>query len=304
MRPSCLPTGSSTGTSASRPEGGGRLPPEVRRRRKRSLVGEFDVEVSTRGRVGTADKRYAEEKIARVGKLAPRPVLFARVILREEANPSLQRRAVAEGNLDVSGRIVRAQVAAPRVREAVDLLEERLRRRLEELSEHLEARRQESGVAELGEWRHGDLPTGRPDYFPRPVDERELVVHKTLADGVQTPDEAALDMRLLDYDFYLFTNAVTGEDNLLYRLPGEGFGWAQTTPTADSADRYALALSAELTPPTTMPVEQAMERLDVSGEPFVFYLDAESGRGNVLYRRYDGNYGLITPADTARAPAE
>lgn len=253
--------------------------------------------MSTRGRVGTADKRYAEEKIARVGKLAPRPVLFARVILREETNPSVERRAVAEGNLDVSGRIVRAQVAAPGVREAVDLLEERLRRRLEELSEHLEARRQESGVAELGEWRHGDLPTWRPDYFPRPVDERELVVHKTLADGVQTPDEAALDMRLLDYDFYLFTNAVTGEDNLLYRLPGEGLGWAQTTPTADSADRYAVTLSPEATPPTTMPVEQAIERLDVSGEPFVFFLDAPSGRGNVLYRRYDGHYGLITPAD-------
>jgi len=293
--------GSSIETSASRRAGGGRSPPDVRRRRRKGLTGEFDVEVSTRGPVGTAEKRYAEEKVARVGKLAPRPVLFARVILREEANPSLVRRSVAEANLDVSGRVVRAQVAAAHMREAVDLLEERLRRRLEELSEHVEARRQETGIAEPGEWRRGDLPTARPEYYPRPVEERELVVLKTLADGAQTPDEAAFDMRLLDYDFYLFTNALTGEDNLLYRLPGEALGWAQATPSADGADRYAVALSAEATPPSTMPVAQAVERLDVSGEPFVFFLDAESGRGNVLYRRYDGHYGLITPADAEKS---
>ncbi|MBO1414556.1 sigma 54 modulation/S30EA ribosomal C-terminal domain-containing protein, partial [Streptomyces sp. FH025] len=31
-------------------------------------------------------------------------------------------------------------------------------------------------------------------------------------------------------------------------------------------------------------------------QPFVFYTDTSTGRGNVLYRRYDGHYGLITPA--------
>ena len=273
----------------------------MRRRRRKGLAADLAVEVSTRGRVGAAEKRYAEEKIARIGKLAPRPVLFARVILREEANPSVARRSVAEANLDVSGRIVRAQVAAAHMREAVDLLEERLRRRLEELSEHVEARRQEMGIAEPGEWRSGDLPTVRPDYFPRPVEERELVVLKTLADGAQTPEEAALDMRLLDYDFYLFTNAATAEDNLLYRLPGEALGWAQATPAADSGDRYAVPLSADPAPPPTIPVSQAVERLDAGGEPFVFFLDSESGRGNVLYRCYDGHYGLITPADAEKS---
>ncbi|MEV7189390.1 sigma 54 modulation/S30EA ribosomal C-terminal domain-containing protein [Kitasatospora sp. NPDC093102] len=42
---------------------------------------------------------------------------------------------------------------------------------------------------------------------------------------------------------------------------------------------------------------QARVRLDLSGLPFVFYTDAATGRGNVLYHRYDGHYGLITPAE-------
>ena len=41
---------------------------------------------------------------------------------------------------------------------------------------------------------------------------------------------------------------------------------------------------------------QSLERTK-GGEPFVFYLDPETGRGRVLYIRYDGHYGLITAAD-------
>jgi hypothetical protein len=41
---------------------------------------------------------------------------------------------------------------------------------------------------------------------------------------------------------------------------------------------------------------QARVRLEADGEPFVFYLDGESGEGRVLYLRYDGHYGLITLA--------
>jgi hypothetical protein len=30
--------------------------------------------------------------------------------------------------------------------------------------------------------------------------------------------------------------------------------------------------------------------------PFLFFIDAAPGRVSVLYHRYDGHYGLITPA--------
>ena len=43
-----------------------------------------------------------------------------------------------------------------------------------------------------------------------------------------------------------------------------------------------------------MTEEQAVEHLDLAGDAFVFHLDPGTGRGRVLYRRYDGHYGLIT----------
>jgi Sigma 54 modulation/S30EA ribosomal protein C terminus len=40
----------------------------------------------------------------------------------------------------------------------------------------------------------------------------------------------------------------------------------------------------------------ALGVLDHSDAPFVFFANTDTGRGNVLYRRHDGHYGLITPA--------
>jgi len=37
--------------------------------------------------------------------------------------------------------------------------------------------------------------------------------------------------------------------------------------------------------------------MDELGRPFVFFADTGTGRGNILYHRHGGHYGLITPAD-------
>ena len=37
--------------------------------------------------------------------------------------------------------------------------------------------------------------------------------------------------------------------------------------------------------------------MDALGRRFMFFIDAETGHGNVTYLRYDGNYGSIEPAD-------
>ncbi|MER5635531.1 sigma 54 modulation/S30EA ribosomal C-terminal domain-containing protein [Kitasatospora sp. NPDC002227] len=42
-------------------------------------------------------------------------------------------------------------------------------------------------------------------------------------------------------------------------------------------------------------VGEAVKGLELGGWPSVFITDAATGRGNVLYHRYDGHYGLITP---------
>lgn len=40
---------------------------------------------------------------------------------------------------------------------------------------------------------------------------------------------------------------------------------------------------------------EARKELDALDSPFMFFADEDTGRGNVLYRRYDGDYGLIVP---------
>ncbi|MFD0508205.1 sigma 54 modulation/S30EA ribosomal C-terminal domain-containing protein [Streptomyces chiangmaiensis] len=45
-----------------------------------------------------------------------------------------------------------------------------------------------------------------------------------------------------------------------------------------------------------MNLDEAKQRLDITGSPFVFYADDTTGRGNILYHRYDGHYGRISPA--------
>ena len=41
-------------------------------------------------------------------------------------------------------------------------------------------------------------------------------------------------------------------------------------------------------------VDGAREWLDAVGDELVFFVDEATGRGAVLYRRYDGHYGLVT----------
>jgi len=255
---------------------------------------EFPVSIVADEELGNELRAHALEALRRVARLAPRPVLYARISLHRHADPALERPAVAKAALDVSGQPIRAHVAAGQMAEAIHLLEERLRRNLEDLEELQRTRRRETGIREPGEWRHGSLPTARPEYFPRPVEERELIRSKTFALAALTPEEAALEMHVYDYDFHLFTNVDTGEENVVYRRPDGTVALAQVTPTAE---RGTLPFALDPAPAPVMVLEGAIARLNLTGERFVFFVDAQTRRGKVLYLRYDGHYGLIEPAE-------
>lgn len=241
---------------------------------------EFELEIASRGSVGDEMKSYADQKVRRAAGFSPRPVIRGRVALTVHENPSVERPAAAKANLELSGRRVRAHVAAPTLREAVDRLEARLQRQLEILAERREARRHEGGTATTGAWRHGAVAAHRPSWYPRPEQEREILRSKSFEVGEQTVKDAVLDMELLDHDFHLFANADTGRDAVVLRTDGGAVELLEAAPEET--------------------VTQAITRLEATGDRFVFFRDAETGRGNVLYHRYDGHYGLITPAGAAK----
>lgn len=238
----------------------------------------------------------AGSKVTALMHLTAQPVLLARVKLTQEPDPAREQPAIAQATLDVNGDLVRAQVAARTMRDAIDVLDARLRDKLDHRAEHRQAGRRHDAAPVPGEWRHADRPSPRADHYDRPADERELVRRKTFATEDLTPDEAAFDMGQLDFDFYLFRDLHSGADCLLEHRPGQPYGLLHTGPATPVPGRTAVPVEVAPAPAPVLTVDEAIQRLDVGQEPHTFFRDADTGRGSVVYRRYDGHYGLIAPS--------
>jgi hypothetical protein len=116
------------------------------------------------------------------------------------------------------------------------------------------------------------------------------------------PCLAAARMAAGDYDVYLYTDADTGEDAVVYRSGPAGLclsrQYTRRPPTAPGT----LALTVNPRPVPELSPEQAAARLAGGWLPFVFFTDPGTGRGNLVYRRYDGDLALIRPP--AAAPSQ
>jgi len=253
------------------------------------------IQVTTRGDVDAATIEDARRRIEAVIEHVQEPVLFARLKLSIAGHPERTRPALLQASIDLDGHQLRAHAAAHDLQEAAHLVQRRLFDKLEQRASRRQALRRRSGRPEAGEWRHGDLPTDRPDHYDRPVEERQLVRHKTFALEDLTVDEAAFDMDQLDYDWYLFRELASGQDAVLERSI-DGWELTRLHPVDTDPGPTAIPLTVTAQVPGDATVGEAIARLDTTGERFVFFGDATSGRGNVVYRRYDGHYGLVTPA--------
>ncbi|MEU8516887.1 HPF/RaiA family ribosome-associated protein [Kitasatospora sp. NPDC048722] len=255
------------------------------------------VELEAQGDLPSGSTDLARKKILTLLDNVAEPVLSVRIRLTHMHNPATERPFIAQANLDVNGRPARAHVAAESMAEAIDLLRDRLAEQLARLHQHWEARRGSAPKPGEHEWRHGAEPADRPDYFPRPPEEREIIRHKSFSLARESVDEAAFEMNTMDYGFHLFTEIDTGQDSVLYRTAPLGYRLAQLHPHPEQLGPVAVPLTVSPTPAPRMDPKAARRRIDAYDQPFVFYADESTGRGNVLYHRYDGHYGLITPAE-------
>lgn len=134
-------------------------------------------------------------------------------------------------------------------------------------------------------------PQRRPLGVPGPGRVTRL---KSVRLQVCSPYQAAVVMNAMDYDAYLFTDSGTGEDAVVYRAGHTG---------------TRLARQRSMHPPTTGPAgltvnshridtltfDQASTRLIDGWLPYLFHTDHDTGRGALLYRRYDGHLSLVRP---------
>ena len=266
--------------------------------RQETPAATVDVQVATAGKIPARAADYAREKIGALLHLAPGPVLSARVRLTQHGDPAARHPVVAQANLDVNGRPVRAQAQADSSHEAIDRLEARLRTRLGRMGQTWEDRRGGMPSTEPHEWRHESEERPWRRWYPRPAEDREIVRHKSFTLHRCSVDDAALDMGLLDYDFHLFTESGTGQDSVLYRAGDTGYRLSQLTPPGDhELAPYRLPVTVSTQPAATLSIGEAIERLELLELPFLFFRHRGIDRGAVLYHRYDGHYGLVTPSE-------
>jgi ribosome-associated translation inhibitor RaiA len=263
-----------------------------------ALSDDLSIDLSTKGEVDEMARAAAREKFAKLAGLVREPVRAIDIRLIHERDPANERPCSVEVVFDVDGRPIRAHVAARRMQEAVDLAVDNLQRRIDRAEARLHRinQRRETGQPALDEWRHGDLPTTRPHYFPRPVEEREVVRRKTFALEPTTVDEAAFDLDQLGHDFYLFNEVETGAACVLHRRDDGEFALLCAGDKVPDLGHAAAPVHLQSGTVFESTISEAKERLDITDEPFVFFLSKETGRGNVLYRRRDGHYGLIVSA--------
>jgi len=253
------------------------------------------VSVTSRTAMSPEQKRDAAQRIEALEPLALGPVLGAHVRVERDENPRIALPFHAEGEIDVNGRIVRARAVGDSTEQALHDLTAQLERQLRRTAERRFDRRSETGDGSHDGWRHGDLPAQRSDVFPRPAVEREVVRRKSFALEPMSPLQAAVDMVDLDHDFYLFRDAQTGADAVIHRLrEDERMGLITPAGARPDADDRWLALEPDrFSEP--VPLQTALQEMDAVEHRFLFFVDVDSGRGHLLYRRYDGHYGLVEP---------
>ena len=255
------------------------------------------VQTEARGDIPDGAVDLAVQRIRSSLRLAPEPVLFARVKLTMVADPAVERPAIAQANIDLNGRLIRAQAVEETMREAIERMHDRLTIRLERAARNWAAIRGGEPVARPHEWRHQSLRTPRMPYFPRSPEERTVIRHKSYALARETPDEAVAELELLDYDFHLFTEKATGEDSVVCRTEG-GYRLAQAHPQSHRLGPMDASITIGEDPAPRLAPADATARLEALGQTFLFFVNSETGRGNLIYHRYNGHYGLITPAST------
>lgn len=249
----------------------------------------FAVEVTTHGELPDA-AGYARAKIGSLGQLFASPASRAHVSVTRRRDPAVEHPVVAHANLEIDGHVLTAEAEADAAREAVDMLEARLRRRL---VHHLEWKSRQHRPGLAPPWRSPQV-----DGAGVPEESGHLVRRKSFSTVPCSVDVAIAELELFGYDFHLFREIGSGAAAVVYRGGGPtGYRLALVAPAlAPQVAPFERLVTVSPHPLPCLTEDQALERLALLGTPFLFFVEASEGRAGVLYRRLDGDFGLITPA--------
>ena len=181
------------------------------------------MDVMVKGRnmpVTEALERYATEKVERTAKFfdEEHSVARAEVELIHERNRSNPEPEVADATLFINGTVLKAREASADMYASIDRMSDKLERQV----------RRYRG-RQLDRWHGQRQRHEMADAGPVFVEDEEeiearIVRTKQFQMKPMNPEEAALQMDLLGHAFFVFTNADTGEINVVYRRRDGNYG--------------------------------------------------------------------------------
>ena len=119
-----------------------------------------------------------------------------------------------EVTIPVKGNIIRAEESSSDMYVSIDLVEEVIERQLKKYKNKIIDKKQSAQAFS--------------DYFinEETEDDEEIQIVKTKRFGItpMDPEEACVQMELLNHKFYVFLNAETEEVNVVYKRKGHSYG--------------------------------------------------------------------------------
>jgi putative sigma-54 modulation protein len=152
--------------------------------------------------VTDALRRYATEKFDRLDRYLPKAVQVTVTL-------SVVKKVhhIAEAAIKSNGLLIQASEETGEMYSAIDLLIEKIERRVKRYKE------------KLVDHKHQSAKEAAAPSSPSPAEDRIPQIIKTKRFDLKPmlPEEAVMQMELLDKDFFIFANAGSGLVNVIYK---------------------------------------------------------------------------------------
>ena len=168
----------------------------------------------------TDARRYVEEKIGAVIEKYAGVSQRCDTHLSVMRNPAVADSDVAEVVVFCKGEVVRAEERSPSMYSSIDLVADKVARKLRKVKERKEGKRNKPQLKiSLGEMLEEPV-----EMEPEAFDATSLIRRKAHAMPAQSLSDAMICMDGLDHDFYMFTNEESGKINVMYKRKEGGLG--------------------------------------------------------------------------------
>ncbi len=160
-------------------------------------------------------KQYAAEKFVRLEKFLPKTI---QVVVTLSVVKKVHH--IAEAVIKSNGLLIQASEETEEMYSAIDLLVEKLERRVRRYKEKLVDHKHQTAKSETTFAASAAHPEDR---IPQIIKTKKFDLKPMQA------EEAVMQMELLDKDFFIFANAGSGQVNVIYKRKDGNIGLIEPT---------------------------------------------------------------------------